>query len=353
MIKESIINRGHIEKNIERGSKGDVMIATVVVPVYNGENYIKKCLDSLLNQTVDYYKIIVVNDGSTDDTQGILEEYKKMSKIAFEIIEKKNGGLSSARNAGIKKANTEYILFVDSDDYVEPDYVEVLCRAIQTMEADIVCCGYEYRGKMDQVVHGVKKPKVMLLKEKPSLVCDLDVIAPNKIYKTSLFKENNIYYPMKAIFEDSATTPRLVAHSKKIGFVPNCLYHYIFRTGSIMDNKDKYLGHYFKVLDTLNADDKREVFRDEYDYLNFFYMRQYIGAILNGNTKCDVEVERAFLYMKKHILGNIKSNPYYLKQISKLNKKGRIVEFCLLHEMWRTVKIMNKIVLIYNRRRGN
>ena len=104
-------------------------LISIIVPVYNVEKYLKKCLDSILSQTYKNFEVIIVNDGSPDNSQKIIDEYKKKDKRII-VLEKENGGLSSARNYGIEHANGKYISFVDADDYIEKDYVEKLYDCI-------------------------------------------------------------------------------------------------------------------------------------------------------------------------------------------------------------------------------
>ena len=114
---------------------------TVIVPVYNVENYLNKCLDSLINQTYKNLEIIVINDGSTDNSGTICQEYaQKDNRIVY--IEKENGGLSDARNAGLDRMTGSYVTFVDSDDWIEQDYVEVLYNKLTEHQADVSVGNY-------------------------------------------------------------------------------------------------------------------------------------------------------------------------------------------------------------------
>ena len=114
-------------------------LISVIVPVYNVENYLKRCLDSIINQTYQNIEIILIDDGSTDNSGNLCEDYKKIDN-RIKVVHKTNGGLSDARNTGIKKAKGKYITFVDSDDYVEYDYVEYLYNLIKKYDTNISFC---------------------------------------------------------------------------------------------------------------------------------------------------------------------------------------------------------------------
>ena len=116
---------------------------TVILPVYNVEKYLKQCLDSIVNQTFKDFECLCVNDGSTDNSLSILQEYAQKDK-RFKIITQKNGGTSVARNTGIKHTNTKYLTFIDSDDWITENYLEILYNKIEETNADIVRASYKF-----------------------------------------------------------------------------------------------------------------------------------------------------------------------------------------------------------------
>lgn len=209
---------------------------SIIVPVYNVEKYLEKCLDSLVNQTLDSYEIIVVNDGSPDNSQEIIDKYvEKYPGIVF-AYKKKNGGLGDARNYGIDKARGEYIGFVDSDDWVDKKMFEAMYNMAKQENDDIVICdateindGWE-AGKLSA---GYRGPRTGgLIKHADFIAHSLEpAVAWNKLYRKSLFhlvKFATIWY------EDMATTPILLSYAEKIGYLPIQLYYYRQREGSII-----------------------------------------------------------------------------------------------------------------------
>ena len=141
---------------------------SIIVPVYNVEKYLGKCLNSLVNQKNDNYEIIIVNDGSTDNSQKIIDVYEKKYPKLIKSFEKENGGLSSARNYGIDNSNGKYLLFVDSDDYVSDNYLEVLDDSVNINNPDILVFNYN-------VVNGI------YFKQKESYCDDIKTPAQSSV----------------------------------------------------------------------------------------------------------------------------------------------------------------------------
>lgn len=212
---------------------------SVIVPVYNSEKFLPRCLESIFDQTTEEkYEVIAVNDGSTDNSLEILKGYAENFKN-LRILTRKNGGVSSARNAGIAHAKGEYIAFVDSDDFVERDYLEKLYSAAEQSSADIAICNYKNTNSENSLSigcifrhrSGVFDSGKMLR----SLLCDVTVRSYlwNKLYKRELFTENGIEFPLGVHFEDFTIMPKLFYYSRKIVQVPDKLYNYVQRKGSI------------------------------------------------------------------------------------------------------------------------
>lgn len=218
---------------------------SVIVPAYNVEKYICRCLDSLLNQDfTGSYEIIVVNDGSTDKTQEILASYSNGCEY-IKVITKPNGGLSSARNAAIEVACGEFIAFVDSDDFVEQNYLSAMYGAAMENDADMVVCNYrntdeDGEGVIDNIfVHPVGVyDSITVLRE---TIMDINIRSYvwNKLYRRSLFIYNNIRFPLGMKFEDFAVMPQLMYYSRKVAFIKDTLYNYVHRKDSITGGMKK------------------------------------------------------------------------------------------------------------------
>ena len=210
---------------------------TVIIPVYNVENYLERCLKSILYNTYTNLEIICVNDGSTDNSKKILEDYSQRDKRVI-VINKKNNGISSARNAGIKIATGEYIAFVDSDDWIQEKYFEYLIRGIDT--ADLVICNYIRSYKSGSVetddayrVQSISPIDVLKNKELKSYVW-------GKLFRHQLVDE--IRFSESEKLEDSLYNMDVLLNNKnlKINHVDIPLYYYFVRAGSLVNNIEAY-----------------------------------------------------------------------------------------------------------------
>lgn len=210
---------------------------TVIIPVYNVENYLERCLKSILYNTYTNLEIICVNDGSTDNSKKILEDYSQRDKRVI-VINKKNNGISSARNAGIKIATGEYIAFVDSDDWIHEKYFEYLIRGIDT--ADLVICNYIRSYKSGSVetddayrVQSISPIDVLKNKELKSYVW-------GKLFRHQLVDE--IRFSESEKLEDSLYNMDVLLNNKnlKINHVDVPLYYYFVRADSLVNNIEAY-----------------------------------------------------------------------------------------------------------------
>lgn len=227
---------------------GDLI--SVIVPVYNVEHYLEKCVTSILNQTYTNLEIILVDDGSTDYSGIMCDELEKMD-ARIKVIHKANGGLSSARNAGIDSATGKYIGFIDSDDYIDVKMFELLYSAIKNNSADISVCNYSWVNENGRVFNTTTLNNAIYSSDEVLCSYFLDnlsswVIACNKLYLTSLFKE--IRYPEGKINEDSFVIHHILNNCKKITSIPESLYFYFQRSGSI--TKSKFKVSRFDVVDS-------------------------------------------------------------------------------------------------------
>ena len=201
---------------------------SVVIPIYNVENFLRKGLDSLLQQTMRDFEVIMVNDGCTDSSREIMQEYADKDN-RFRIIDKPNGGVSSARNAGVQAAQGNYIAFLDSDDYVKPEFLEKLYGEAQKTGADVTCCNYilDMSESKRFITLPIQLPGGLYQTERlmRSLIKDVRMhyFLWNKLWKRTLFTEHNIQFP-HMFFEDIATTPRLMYFANKVAVLKGSYY---------------------------------------------------------------------------------------------------------------------------------
>lgn len=198
---------------------------SIVVPVYNVKDYVSECLLSLIGQSYEQIEILVVDDGSTDGSGEICDEFAK-NNARLKVFHKKNGGLSSARNYGIKKAKGEYVCLVDSDDWVKKDFVARMVEAAEREDADMVVCGYNDCVPKQKIMSGENATVKLLLEQE-----NMEIIAWNKMYRRSLFED--VFYPDGENYEDNLTTYKLLSKAGKVVYLSESLYVYRERAGSI------------------------------------------------------------------------------------------------------------------------
>lgn len=201
---------------------------SIIIPIYNTEKYLKKCLDSLVNQTLQNIEIICINDGSTDNSGKILKKFAFKDK-RIKIIEKENEGQSKARNIGIKKAKGEFLGFVDSDDWVDKNYFEKLYNAAIKHNCDIACCGFKRSGKIFEKLK-IKYKNIQIAKDINAKVKIVEIpkynYVCNKIYNTENFKKTNLNFENGRFFEDAAILIKILYYMGDLVTVPNTYYHY-------------------------------------------------------------------------------------------------------------------------------
>ena len=216
-------------------------LVSVIVPIYNVAQYLPECIDSVRNQTYKNMQIVLVNDGSTDNSLDICLKYQNEDD-RIVIINKKNGGLSSARNEGIKAANGDYLSFVDSDDFIDCRMIENLVHLLESTESDISCCNYDIYNEKSEFVKRLKTD--VISSEVYSMQRALELLlsdkyfkcfAWNKLFKRSLF--HTVKFPEGKLYEDIWTIYTLIKHSKRVVFCGNAMYHYRARKGSITQRR--------------------------------------------------------------------------------------------------------------------
>ena len=227
---------------------------SVIVPVYNVEKYLKRCVDSILAQDYEDYEVILVDDGSTDQSGNICDAYAKNHKNV-KVIHKENAGPSGARNVGIKEADGDFVTFIDSDDYISNRYLFVLDSLIKRYNADLACARFESVGDSDdlnkleqkarkkqsneRIYYGRKACKALLYEK------DFQTSSCNILLKTKIAEEN--LFPIGKYHEDELTTFRYMLSANKVVITDEILYFYYQREGSIMHTFGK------PVIDEINA----------------------------------------------------------------------------------------------------
>lgn len=297
---------------------------SVVVPVYNVELYLKRCLDSLVYQTLKDIEIVVVDDGSTDNSWDIINHYAKSYPKKVFAYQKKNGGLSDARNYGIERCHGDFIGFVDSDDYADLDMFEKLYNKAISKNFDVTVC--DIRLVYDNTSKEISSKVETDLFSKEDIKMQMIDIYPtawNKLYKKELF--DNVLFKKGVWYEDVEFLYRLFPYINSIGTIKVPLINYTQRVGAISKTFDKRIYNYIDNWNDIVLYYKENDFYDEYfEELEFCYVRYLYMTFIKSATHFDKKnYKMACKIAKENVLShfpNYKKNKY-LKGLSSLYVK--------------------------------
>ncbi len=295
------------------------MKVSIIVPVYNVEVHLRKSLDSLINQNFTDYEIILINDGSTDNSPVILEEYAKKYPEKILVYHEKNSGQAVARNLGLSKARGDYIMFVDSDDYIDKNTLKVTYDKAQETMADIVCFGIYL--VYDNEIKTKEFHKLKIADDVRRYILTNDGPC-NKLIKTELIKKNNLYFPKLRAYEDIAVVPAYGIFAKKIVWVDECFYYYLMRTGSTMKQtvySDKLLEIFASMQNLVNIFIENGWFKQYYYELEFLLIHHLLHGAGLRFIKFDNYEDNLdkIIKMIKHTFPKWSKNIYYKKQTLK------------------------------------
>ncbi|RKD35371.1 hypothetical protein BET01_00295 [Lacrimispora algidixylanolytica] len=306
------------------------MLVSVIVPIYNVEDYLERCVDSILKQTLTNIEVILVDDGSPDECPRLCDAYEVKDK-RIKVIHKENGGLSDARNAGLDVASGKYVAFIDSDDWIEETMLEELCYAAEVFNADIAECDFcnVYKDRSVNEMEGTSLYYTATNLE--ALKCQMGwsyfkCIACNKIYRSFLFSDGK-RYPKGKYHEDEFFTHKITYEAKKLVYVDKALYNYDHR------RTDSITGSKFNV----NGLDAVEAWREKTSFykskrLSDLYIRAldlYVWTALNRLELCEKEhisgerVEEVKQWLKKDYAEMVKEvvNEAKLKSVERYMEK--------------------------------
>ncbi len=301
---------------------------SIIVPIYNSEKYIKKCIESLLNQTYEDYELLLINDGSTDITESIIDKYDD-DRIKYYKTD--NQGIGKARNYGLEKSKGKYIVFVDSDDYVEKNMIESLVNKIESDDLDIAICDYYKKTK-----NRIKKEKLISfsntsISNNEEILLNINLSVWNKIFKKSLITKNKLKFKEDIRYEDIPFVLDALMLSNKVGKVDKFLYYFVIHEGSETSRMDE------KVFDILYIyKDILNKYKDQYkDTINKLAIKELTNYSMEQRKQMDKEqrekfVNEVFDYFEKEI-PDYKKNKYS-KKSSLLNKSiGKSRKLSLLY----------------------
>ena len=312
---------------------------SIIIPVYNVEQYLEKCINSLINQTLKELEFIFVNDGTPDNSVNIIKKYQKKDK-RIKLLEKDNGGQASARNLGLKHAKGEYIAFLDSDDYVSENMYEVLYNRAKKDNLDIVLCNYflVYKDRIEKNINNIT-----LEKEKKITPEEYITSSPspwNKIIKKEYLEKQNFIFPEGIIYEDFASIPLLGLNNPEIVYLNTCLHYYVQSEISTMRNKEykKKYEDIFKAVKYLYNNMIDKGYNQELEYL-LTYHYLYLGSLNFYKYKKYNHIDKIANDMKQYF-------PNWHKNklvISKFDKKKILYMKLFYHKKYFLINLYRRL----------
>ena len=271
---------------------------SVIVPIYNSEKYLRRCIDSLVGQTLDDMEFILINDGSTDSSDFIINSY---NDPRIKYFKRSNCGIGATRNFGLEHSEGEFIGFLDSDDYVEFDMYEKLYNECIKKNLDLIICDfYKENGNIEKIVFddfGITD-----LNNNPNLLMNINLAPWNKLYKRDIC--SNILYPVGVKYEDTPWVAKVMSKASRMGKINECLYHYIVHNGSETTVVDNRVYDIFKITDILLFDlGKNDYLKDTVDDLVVYLITKYTISqrYLKSKKERDKFIDYAFSYLNINV----------------------------------------------------
>ncbi len=327
------------------------LLFSIIVPVYNIEKYINKCLDSLITQTYKNIEIILVDDGSTDECGKICDEYvTKDNRI--KVIHKKNGGQGSARNKGLQIANGDYVVFVDGDDFIPKNAIEVLAKCLESNNYDILC--FDLYQMNNGIVTGRLMPKIFNDVENDRKHIILNPSPCARTYKLEFLKKNNIFFKEGIIYEDLALIPTLSNYTKNIKFIYDCLYYYVLRENSTMnaitfkENRDDKFIALESMENGFKKNNNFEKYKNEIEYL---YIKHLLIVYSTEILKYRKEIYKPRIERALKTVNNKFPDWFHNVYLKREPLQTKVYLMVLKYRMYSILVFMNKIFSIAKKKR--
>ena len=267
-------------------------LISVIIPVYNAEKYIERCIKSIQDQTFRNFELILINDGSKDNSLEICEKFACTDK-RIKVLDRPNGGASAARNKGLEYMSGQYVVFADSDDYVSPSYLENLYKAAKQGDYDIVQCNLESTYDQDKILNPIaymqadvtEITKIQALNDRK-----YKVAVWGKIYSSHIFRD--FHFQEGIIYEDDASYYIFVDRASKLAMLNETLYYYYMSDNSVMRNKQKdqstaFVGIYENRISYFQERKEKELLEGTYDRFCLVLLLSLSSSYVQGNNKKD------------------------------------------------------------------
>lgn len=300
---------------------------SVVIPIYNVQDYLRKCVDSVLKQRYEEMEILLVDDGSTDESGKLADQIASENPELVKVIHQENKGLGGARNTGIEASEGEFIWFIDSDDYIDENAIGKINEAINKYNPDAIVFDYvnvDEDGNIIENVSATLDKEITNLDESPELFF-IAQSACNKVFRRSLFMDNNIRFPERDWFEDLATTVNLYPYMKKVAFIKKGFYKYLQRKDSITHNSNvkrniEIIKASESVVNFYKDKGLYETYKDEITYLLVLnaYVVTPVRVIKNKGNKEILKQIKEYVYSR---FPDFHTNKYILN----MSKKEKLI----------------------------
>lgn len=325
-------------------------LISLIVPVYNVENYLEKCLNSIRNQSYKNIQVIIINDGSNDNSCNIIDKYVNLD-TRFQKVYQNNSGVGEARNNGILISKGQYIMFIDSDDYLHENFIQDLYNNIEKNKADIAVCDYYAVFESNKIIKYEKnwicnknilndKEEIMKL----FLLNNMAIVPWNKLYKKSLFEFEKKPFPSNLKNEDIEGIFKIFYCAEKVSYVNKGLYYYLQRENSATKTYDNSIFDMFTVLDNvknylINRNEYTK-YKEELDYLFLYY-----GIIITFKRAMNMKSNEIKNATKK-IQNILKEQPF---NVIECNKYLKLKQKIVLVIIYTNVFLARKIFKCFNR----
>lgn len=323
-----------------------MVLVSVIVPIYNSEKYLEKCLQSLVDQTLKNIEILAINDGSTDGSSEILSAFEEKYPHKIKVYHQNNMGISVTRNRGLSYASGKYVTFIDSDDSVELEFCEKMFNQIEKNDLDMVVCDYYEIDKDSKMMIKIPECNGKTVFEKPELLFDINTSPWNKIYKKEFLVKNAIMFPEGLKYEDAVFFHLILAKKAKVGSIHSALVNYLVHPGSESTVVKKNVFDIFPILETV-CSQYENVSKEEYekieDYLEYFVINRItvynLQQIYQEDEKLIKDfIEQGFVFLNEKF-------PHWRKN-RLFNRNNNLIKQMIKKNIWITkvvVWILRKI----------
>lgn len=301
---------------------------TIVIPVYNAESYIRKCIESILRQTYTNWEIIAIDDGSTDNSLVVLCEYEKKYHEKIRVISQSNSGVANARNKGIKEAKGKYIMFIDNDDYIDQDYIINFMKLADDGDFDCIVSGFRRENSMGEVIEKFVPTNIWSV-----YIADFAPWA--RIIKKDFLRENNIYFLNSPIGEDIFFNYKMLAKTDKVGIIKESGYVWYYNEKSVSNVKQKGLKEIDEFL--LLLDKIKSISEGKPVFFEYWIIRYAIWYLLYSGSNASYKRflwadKRIFTWMRENNIKMVYPINEYTKQ-DNIKVKFGIRVYIFLHKL--------------------